>query len=391
MTRQRHLAPQTRFLGRSWIAMLAIGALLGGCNDETSSESSSVGGSTSISTGVGGAGGTSQNATFGGQTAALGGGTGNPACSGKTGFWVDGRFLRDRCCEKVVLRGVSEMVVWSGQKNGSPYFAEIAKTGANVVRIVWTAKDGTAAQLDAAIANALANKLIPMPELHDATGDMTLLSTCVDWWVRSDVVEVIKKYEDRLLINIANEVGNDKVTAATYTTEYTNAVTKMRAAGIHVPLIIDGSSWGQGIDMLQSQGPGLIEADPDHNLMFSVHMWWNDPKGARVIRELDESAAMDLPLIVGEFAQHAVYQCAAAPFDYKTLLAKAKELEIGYLAWSWGGVKNGDCKTDGPFDMTSNGTYDGLTDWGLEVAKTDPNSIQNTSVRPASIETGACR
>jgi mannan endo-1,4-beta-mannosidase len=399
MTRHRHFARQTQFFGRSWITVLALGALLYGCNDEATSAGTAVGGSTSTTPGVGGTaavGGTTQNATYGGQTttggnSSVGGGAGSPTCTGKTGFWVDGRFLRDRCCEKVVLRGVSEMVVWSGQKNGSPYFAEIAKTGANVVRIVWTAKDGTAAQLDAAIANALANKLIPMPELHDATGDMTLLSTCIDWWVRSDVVEVIKKYEDRLLINIANEVGNDKVAPATFATEYTSAITKMRAAGIHVPLIIDGSSWGQNIDMLQSQGPGLIEADPDHNLMFSVHMWWNDPTGARVTKELDESAEMNLPLIVGEFAQHAVYQCSAAPFDYKTLMAKAKELEIGYLAWSWGAVKNGDCKTDGPFDMTTDGTYAGLTGWGLEVAKTDPNSIENTSVRPASIEAGACQ
>ncbi|MCJ7813681.1 coagulation factor 5/8 type domain protein, partial [bacterium] len=41
--------------------------------------------------------------------------------------------------------------------------------------------------------------------------------------------------------------------------------------------------------------------------------------------------------------------------------------------------------------MTSNGTYDQLYDWGLEVAVTDSYSIQNTSVRPYSITHGSCQ
>ena len=64
-------------------------------------------------------------------------------------FHVTGRFLYDRCNEKVVLRGVNEMVVWTAGKDGAPEFAEIAKTGANSVRIVWT-EEGTASELDTA-------------------------------------------------------------------------------------------------------------------------------------------------------------------------------------------------------------------------------------------------
>ena len=51
-------------------------------------------------------------------------------------------------------------------------------------------------------------------------------------------------------------------------------IRRMRAAGIHVPLIIDASGYGQDINGLQENGPYLIEADPDRNLMFSIHMWW---------------------------------------------------------------------------------------------------------------------
>jgi mannan endo-1,4-beta-mannosidase len=199
---------------------------------------------------------------------------------------------------------------------------------------------------------------------------------------------VIKKHEQNLLVNIGNEVG-DVVDNAAWEAGYKQAITRMRDAGITTPLIIDASKWGQNIDQLQAVGPALVAHDP--NILLSVHMWWTDGSGATITKELNESVALDLPLMVGEFAQHAVYECSRHPFDYKTLLAKSVELEVGWLAWSWGAAENGDCKDDGPFDMTTDGTFAGLTGWGREVAVTDPNSIQNTSVRPHSIETGSCR
>jgi mannan endo-1,4-beta-mannosidase len=312
-----------------------------------------------------------------------------PNCGEHVGLWVDGRTLRDRCCEKVVLRGINEMVVWSSTQDGSPYFEEIAQTGANVVRIVWSTT-GTLEKLERAIQNALSAQLIPMPELHDATGDFSKLEACVDFWVRSDVVAMLQKYQDKLLINIANEAGDSGVSKADFTSTYGAAIAKMRAAGLRVPLVIDASSWGQDVNMLQATGPDLITADPEHSLLFSVHLWWDDPSGLRITAELNQSTNMNLPLLVGEFAQHAFYECSAAPLDYRTLLSKAHELEVGYLAWSWGGVKNGDCATDEPFDMTTDGTFAGLTGWGLEVAVTDPNSIKNTSVRPGYMKTGSC-
>jgi mannan endo-1,4-beta-mannosidase len=283
------------------------------------------------------------------------------------------------------------MVVWTGGKDGTPEFAEIARTGANVVRIVWTTVDGNATELDRAIGNAVAQQLIPMPELHDATGNRAGIPAVVDYWVRSDVAAVIRKYEQVALVNIANEAGDGMVTAAQFTSDYTTAINRMRTAGYRVPLILDAPNWGQNIDVLQSAGPGLLNADPDHNLMFSVHMWWNDPNGTRVMNELNMSVNANLPLIVGEFAHHAVTNCANAPFAYRTLLAQAQTQEVGWLAWSWGGLKNSDCASSGPFDMTTAGTFATLAGWGLEVAVSDANSIQRTSVRPRSMTAGNCQ
>jgi len=305
------------------------------------------------------------------------------------GFFVDGRTLRDRCGEPVVLRGVNEMVIYTQSQDGLPAFSEIARSGANSVRITWNTT-GPVAKLDAVMSNAIANQMIPMVVLNDATGDLSKVGREVDYWVRDDVVATIKKYEDKALVNIANEAGDGSVTQAAFISTYQDAIQRLRGADIHTPLVIDGSQWGQNIDMLQAVGPGLIAFDPDHNLIFSVHTYWNDPSGARLTAEIDQSVSMSLPLIVGEFAQHAVAGCGSAPFAYKALLSLAQRSQIGFLPWSWGAVRNNDCQNDQPFDMTNDGTFAGLQGWGAEVTLTDPNSIQKTSVRSGYMLTGSC-
>ena len=155
----------------------------------------------------------------------------------------------------------------------------------------------------------------------------------------------------------------------------------MRLAGIHVPLIIDAQGFGQSINDLQKNGPYLIKADPDHNLMFSIHMWWPSARlgsGAKqmVIDEIAESVEMELPLIVGEFANKAPGCSCCIP--YQTIIEQCHINEIGYLPWSWG-PGNGDCEE---MDMTEDGMFNTLNSWGLEVAITSTHSIQAIAVRP---------
>lgn len=296
------------------------------------------------------------------------------------GFKVEGRFLYDKDGEKVVLYGVNKMIVWM-DIDGEPSYSEIAKTGSNVVRIVWVTT-APARKLDEAIYNCRKNNMIPMVELHDATGDWSKLPSLVDYWVSPDVVAVLKKHQEYLLVNIGNEVGN-QVSEADFKLGYETAITRMRNAGIHVPLIIDAPNYGQNINTLQSVGPGLIEFDPDHNLMFSVHMWWPYAWGysdQRVIDEINESVTMGLPLIVGEFG-HQWDTTESGAIPYKTIIEQCHLNEVGYIPWSWGPGNNPQTF----LDMTTDGTFDGLKDWGLEVCINNPHSIKNIAVRPASI------
>jgi mannan endo-1,4-beta-mannosidase len=300
------------------------------------------------------------------------------------GFYVKGRHLYDSCGELIILRGVANPHIWYlSQALG--WLDEIEKTGANCVRIVWDTT-GTAAQLDEAIARCRELNMIPMIECHAATCDWSNLGMVVDYWTDPDIVDIIQVHEEYLLLNIANECGNALVHPDTFKTGYHAAVLRMREAGIHVPLVIDGTDWGKNINVLQSKGPELIAADPDSNLIFSVHMWWPAMYGyseSDIINEIAQSVNMNLPLIVGEFSQmhgdcddEKTQQNSIA---YLTIIEQCQLHEVGWIAWSWFGNCN-------PlWDMTTDGTFETLYDWGLEVALTNQYSIQNTSVRPISI------
>jgi mannan endo-1,4-beta-mannosidase len=284
------------------------------------------------------------------------------------------------------------MFIWSDDLEGKKTFPEIAKTGANVVRIVWLSDDedsrGNASRLELIVANCIENNMIPMIELHGATGKWDLLQNMVDYWVKPEVVAVIKKYEKFLLLNIANECGDHGITEEQFREGYSKAIERIRNTGVKLPIVIDASSWGQNIDILQAAGPFLIEQDPEKNLLFSIHMWWPEDDGSKdkIILEINESVEMELPLIVGEYAPMGV-GCKEF-IDHITIMSQCQKNEIGWLTWSWGLVNNADCEL---MDMTNNeqpGKFDGLYAWGLEVAVTDTNSIKKTSVKNAFLLNG---
>jgi Cellulase (glycosyl hydrolase family 5). len=302
-----------------------------------------------------------------------------------TGLYVKGRYLYDRCGEKVVLRGVDDMISWTGRDGHT--FPEIAKTGANAVRMTCTSGDG-ASTIDGWITTCYQNKMFPMPELHDATGNWAGLPALFTYWTRSDVVAILKKHEQHLLINIGNEVGTSSVTAAQWISGYASGVKQMRAAGIHACLVIDGTDYGKSIGVIISSGQALLAQDPDSNILFSAHAYWPLEWGwtdQKVKDTLQAAVNKNLAVIIGEFG-NMWDQTAQGAIPYITLITQCQALDIGWLAWSWGPGNNPQTW----LDMTSSGTFASLKGWGVEVATTSPASIKNTSKRPASILTGSC-
>jgi mannan endo-1,4-beta-mannosidase len=330
-----------------------------------------------------------------GSTAAAGRGAAGAGAAGTTSptpgeratlYTQDGA-LYDQCGEKVVLRGVNHPTLYVDREGAA--LPEIAKTGANAVRLFWFARMGIQIrEAEAAIAGAIREGMIPILELHDSTCEWNL-DGIVSYWTSTQAVELIRKYEAHLIVNIANETSPPSATE--FRTKYTQVIADMREAGIKTPLMIDGGNCGRDYQMLLSQGPALLEADPDHNLIFSAHLYNRMSQqgyGDVFTSALDKK----LTFVVGEFAHKSPPGCGSS-LDYKSLLSEADKHGIGWLAWSWGDDNpgtdwNSDCAE---FDMTTTFSFDSLRGWGEEVAVSLPGSIKNTSVRPASMLGGACR
>ena len=302
---------------------------------------------------------------------------------------VEGRFLYTAAGEKVIMRGVNEMMIWSGNRNGSNILPEIAKTGANTIRLVWLA-DGTGslADLDELIANSIRNGMIPMVEMHDATGDWTKLPAIIDYWLQDDVKAVMDKYKKWVLLNIANEVGGTSSDDTAFRNNYKDAITKLRDKGYRLPLIIDAPNWGQDEGVIARNWEEVLNHDPIKNVMFSVHTYWVNDRQERLDDFLNLVVSENMPFLFGEGPQPNGWDCNTV-FPYENCMLQCQEKEIGWLNWSWGAVNNGDCDQpngESKYNMTTDGIYGNWNnDWGRLTMVDDPNSVQNTSVRPQSL------
>ncbi|MBL7998378.1 MAG: cellulase family glycosylhydrolase [Candidatus Kapabacteria bacterium] len=316
---------------------------------------------------------------------------------------VQGRYLLTPCGDTVVLRGVNKMNVYDANDFGIGTFAEIAKTGANCVRIVWRSDipGADAAAMERVIAACLKEKMIPMLELHDATCNWSKLGIVQDFWQRADVMQVLRKYQTRMLLNIANEAGSydDMVSDDEYRTRYGAIISMFRINGFNAPLVIDATNCGQDIERIFRTFRALTIGDPKGNLMFSLHAYW-DPKYVAnplpvMVEKLAESVRLNVPLIVGEFTGIYLSDLTTDDPMYRVLLDECARHSIGLLAWEWG-PGNGDFSVSPPklypkMDMTSNGTFTGIKDgWSKEFLLTHRHSVKNSSVISDYMRLGGC-
>lgn len=312
---------------------------------------------------------------------------------------VEGTKILSACNEEIIMRGVNEMFIWSPtDKTGETTLPEIAKTGANTVRLVWTT-DGKPADLEKLIENCLAENMIPVAELHDATGDFTQFQKLLDYWKLPAVLEIIQKHKEWLIVNIGNEVGSGE-TNDQWEAYYKDGITQLRDAGIDAPLMIDCGDYGSNEQYFLTKGESLMQHDPMHNLIFSVHTYWVDPNSDQGRKDrlddmISEAATKKLPFIIGEGPQMAASPWSVyceVDFPYVYLLKRCEEEGIGWLSWSWGIVDNNDCGApNSVFDITTDGLFGNwATDFAEEIMITDANSVKNTSVIPVSLSIGNC-
>jgi lysophospholipase L1-like esterase/thiol-disulfide isomerase/thioredoxin len=294
-----------------------------------------------------------------------------------------GKYVYDACGQKMILRGVNQMTCWTDwigtPRDGMPMFSEIAKTGANAVRIVWIYTENTTVdELDRAITNAANYGMIPMIEIHNQTCNWSTdaMTEVLNWWTKPEVVALIKKHQKYLMVNFANEMGTGGTTAESFKAEYSRVISAMRVSGIHTPIVIDSSSCGQDESMIMQTAQSLVASDPDHNLVFSLHIYWTDQNIFRIVKAMTDANSLNIPMIIGEFANKSV-DCST-PILYKDIIKQSEILQIGYFPWSW---DHQNACVDHSMTKDANQSFDTLWGWALEVSVTDPYSIKNTSIK----------
>ncbi|WP_071597073.1 cellulase family glycosylhydrolase [Niabella aurantiaca] len=313
---------------------------------------------------------------------------------------INGNYLADGCGNRLVLRGVNMGSVYALDL-GKKELTEIAQTGANAVRLVFTSRytrwnNGTSnnialtgAEIESLIKICISNNMIPVLELHDYTGSANPLADidkAAGWWISADIKNVLMQYQRSIIVNIANEPDNGTGGHDALYNAYTKAVITLRNAGYTCPLMIDSYNWGKDPQFIVNKGRALMDHDPRHNLVFSVHTYWptngrwSNYSDAQITGYMNALKNANLPVTIGELARADVQNGVDYTINYRLLMDLCQQHGFGYLVWWWGFYNNPG--SNNTLSMAPDGLYTGLHTDGKAMAITDAHSIQKTAKKP---------
>lgn len=283
----------------------------------------------------------------------------NNVPSSISGIRVSGTELLNAAGEPFLIRGVNHPHSWYPQEDETALKA-IADLGCNTVRVVCGC--GILYEKDSAedliqltdLCRELG--LAVILEVHDITGEdhPDLLAQVVDYWI--EVREALIGREDFVILNIANEWKGQRW-GREWSRAYAEQIPRLREAGIRNAILVDAAGGGQYGESLREFGPAVLEADPEQNTFFSVHIYETAGRDAATIeKNLSSGTDAGLCVLVGEFGP----EHQGKDIDEAFLLEYCHREGIGYLGWSWAG----NASPNEPLDISH--TWDGsqLTQWG---------------------------
>jgi len=305
------------------------------------------------------------------------------------------QYILGPCNDTLRLKGVNYAPYNWGYSINELHIAEIAKTGANTVRLPWYQNNAAPVYsnyvaLDSAISKCVQHDLIAIVELHDFTcaNNTSALVSGSAWWTSNSVLPILNKYRHSVIVNIANEAlhvnwaSNPSAALSTYKTTYQTIITNLRnVAGFDFPLMIDAPDCGQHADafITGNTAADLISFDPRHNLIFSAHAYWygyanND--STQMAGKLNNILAQPIPFVLGEIAnqQDDVSMCQYN-LNYKALLRYCETKKMSWLAWSW---DHDGCPNR---QLSTNGSFASLSTYGTDIVN---NPTYGLSTKPAA-------
>lgn len=241
-----------------------------------------------------------------------------------------------------VARGVN--LQYGDNPNAAlPAIAAIASVKANIIRLQLrrdTSADDLRKALDAAVKLKMPVMVFYWESDITCASDSALLRKDTEelWLTRWAGVLSARKYQPYLMLNIANEWGTSKDGYADFMATYAGLIKAFRARGFRAPIVIDAANCGQATEsFLDGRAKALQAADPQHNLIVSVHAYnrpWNTPEA--IDRHIAELRAEGVPFLLGEFGDRELVEDGNA-VDHLHLMKMADAQKIGWITWSWKG------------------------------------------------------
>ena len=293
-----------------------------------------------------------------------------------TGFYVDGTTIRDANGNEFIMRGVNHAYAWYKDEIETAIVGS-ANLGCNVARIVIS--DGgqwdktSAEEVAMLIELCIANKVVPMLEVHDLTGydSASDLNDTAEYWVT--LKDVMKQYEKYAILNIANEWMGQWGNGQAWADAYKTAIKTIRDAGILNMIVVDAPGWGQDGPSCGQYCKQVFDSDVEKNTIFSIHMYGSAGKNAATIKSNIDGVLDDgVPVIIGEFG----YKHSDGNVDEAYIMEYCTAKRVGYIGWSWKGnggrVRYLDIAKEWDGSVLS-------SDWG-EVLFNSDYGIKNTSI-----------
>lgn len=289
-----------------------------------------------------------------------------------------------------VLRGVNGPAPWGARYKkiyNKPLAAlrldgvsKMAALGANAMRIVhFIAPDGrlpAEIELEQTVKEVLRQDMVPILGIWDRTCKTSPAEHVEDFWLQGQGASLAHVYP-QLVINPYNELnfedGQKRTNHRAWADYYIEFVERLRAAGHENLIMIDsGGKCAQNPRGILEFGQEIVDADPLHNIVFSVHLYayWktegrlaNWPEGQFRLQEwIKKFRDAPFPVVFGEFG--GPNPKINADYDVKVAMGTCQDGMDGRLFWM---DFDSDNKTF--YNVYTDLTWSKLTPVGKQVAK----------------------
>jgi mannan endo-1,4-beta-mannosidase len=290
-----------------------------------------------------------------------------------TGFFVRNGKIYDNRGRRFIIRGVNHTCFWGYQERNLEAITSdsgIVKSGANAVRLIFPRIDDSlhygmdeVSEKRVAIAAVIAKRMVPIITYTynlqgpDRTSTDFLRSLAIEI-TQPAMRNLLRQYESKIILNIANEWGNNDVA---WRTAYMQAIRRIRHAGINCLIMIDaGGNFGQNPNSLADYARPIFNSDLQRNIVFALHMYayWVSPSmrinSNRWFGPEDQCTSPNcppydietqltrlqtlqprVPIVIGEFSWEGCLADNLVAYKTRELMQVMQQKNIGWLAWSW--------------------------------------------------------